>query len=89
MRHYLCQNESLTQCPHAGQQEGIEKGKVWGQKNSNLITEMATHSNYAQNGTKPIHHPDRALPPGERMGGSIKIKKKKKIRESSPPLYQS
>lgn len=49
---------------------------------------MATHSNYAQNGTKPIHHPDRALPPGERMGGSIKIKKKKKnqgIKSSTIP----
>ena len=70
---------SSFKCPYAGQQEGIEKRKVWGQKNSNLVTEMAAHSNYAQNGTRPIHHPDRALPPGERMGGSIRIKKKNKI----------
>ena len=48
---------------------------------------MAAHSNYAQNGTKPIHHPDRALPPRERMGGSIKIKKKKNqgIKSSTIP----
>lgn len=29
---------------------------------------MAAHSNYAQNGTRPIHHPDKALPTRRKNG---------------------